>query len=67
MTPHSKQTLVIVSLPCCCTLSQVAYHGVPEKAYEVFVDALQSAFLNHGVKIAPMEDHNPAGPYIHSP
>ena len=40
---------------------QVAYHGVPEKAYEVFVDALHSAFLSQGVKIPPVEDHNPAG------
>ena len=42
----------------CC---QVAYHGVPEKSYEVFVNALQSTFLNQGVSIPPLEDHNPAG------
>ena len=41
--------------------TKVAYHGVPEKAYEVFVDALQSAFLRQGVDIPPLEDHNPAG------
>ena len=43
---------------------QVAYHGVPEKAYEVFVNALQSTFLSQGVDIPPVEDHNPAGMYI---
>ena len=42
-------------------LTKVAYHGVPEKAYEVFVDALQSAFLRQGVDVPPLEDHNPAG------
>jgi hypothetical protein len=42
------------------TDGKVAYHGVPEKAYEVFVDALQSAFLSQGVKIPLLEDHNPA-------
>jgi hypothetical protein len=39
---------------------KVAYHGVPEKAYEVFVNALQSTFLSQGVDIPPVEDHNPA-------
>ena len=43
---------------------QVAYHGVPEKAYEVFVNALQSTCLSQGVDIPPLEDHNPAGMYI---
>ncbi|CAI8009436.1 ABC transporter G family member 8 [Geodia barretti] len=42
------------------TDGKVAYHGVPENAYEVFVDALQSAFLSQGVKIPLLEDHNPA-------
>ena len=44
--------------------TQVAYHGVPEKAYEVFVNALQSTFLSQGVDIPPLEDHNPAGFYV---
>ena len=41
--------------------TQVTYHGVPEKAYEVFVNALQSTFISQGVDIPPLEDHNPAG------
>ena len=48
------------------TFQKVAYHGVPEKAYEVFVDALQSAFLRQGGNIPALEDHNPAGIYIHT-
>ena len=40
---------------------QVSYQGVPEKTYEVFVNALQSVFLAQGVDIPPLEDHNPAG------
>lgn len=39
----------------------MAYHGVPDKAYEVFVNALQSTFLSQGIDIPPLEDHNPAG------
>ena len=50
----------------CIAIPQVAYHGVPEKAYEVFVNALQSTFLSQGVDIPPLEDHNPAGIYVYS-
>ena len=41
--------------------TQVAYHGAPEKAYEVFVNALQRTFLSQELSIPPLEDHNPAG------
>ena len=47
----------------CIAIPQVAYHGVPEKAYEVFVNSLSSTFLSQGVDIPPLEDHNPAGMY----
>ena len=40
---------------------QVAYHGTPKKAYEVFVNALQSNLLSQGVPIPQLEDRNPAG------
>ncbi len=40
---------------------QVAYHGVPDKAYEVFVSALKSRYLEQGINIPELEDHNPAG------
>jgi len=39
----------------------VAYHGVPDKAYEVFVTALKSRYLEKGLIIPELEDHNPAG------
>ena len=45
-------------------LSQVAYQGVPEKAYEVFVKALHSSCLRQGFDIPPLEDHNPAGMFV---
>ena len=40
---------------------QVAYQGVPEKAYEVFVHAVHSSCLRQGFDIPPLEDQNPAG------
>ena len=40
---------------------QVAYHGVPEKAYEVFVTALKTHCLKKGLVIPELEDQNPAG------
>ncbi len=40
---------------------QVAYHGAPEKAYEVFVNALTARYLEQGLVIPELEDHNPAG------
>ena len=44
------------------TIDQVAYHGVPEKAYEVFVTALRTRLLDqHHLVIPELEDHNPAG------
>ena len=41
---------------------QVAYHDVPYKAYEVFVNALASSYLKKE-RIIPslLEGHNPAG------
>lgn len=40
---------------------QVAYHGAPEKAYEVFVSALRDRYLEQGLLIPSLGDHNPAG------
>ena len=40
---------------------KVAYHGVPEKAYEIFVNALQSSDLRKRLDIPDLGDHNPAG------
>jgi len=40
---------------------QIAYHGAPEKAYEVFVSALRDRYLDEGLIIPLLEDHNPAG------
>ncbi len=45
---------------------QVAYHGAPEKAYEVFVNSLTARYLEQGLVIPELEDHNPAGVYIYS-
>ena len=36
---------------------QVAYHGAPEKAYEIFVNAL----LSKQLKLSSLKDKNPAG------
>ena len=47
-------------------LIQVAYQGVPEKAYEVFVRALHSSCLRQGFDIPQLEDHNPAGIYMYT-
>ena len=44
---------------------KVAYHGVPDKAYEVFVYALHSHYLSQNFVIPGLEDHNPAGKYKH--
>lgn len=43
---------------------KVAYHGVPERAYEVFVNALKARYLEMGFIIPELEDHNPAGMYV---
>lgn len=43
------------------TYYQVAYHGVPERAYEVFVTALKAHYLEKGLVIPELEDQNPAG------
>ena len=39
---------------------QIAYHGVPEKAYEVFVNAHRAFAHTRGFKLPDIEKHNPA-------
>ena len=39
-------------------LPQVAYHGVPERAYEVFIKALQAKYWRDAPRL---ENENPAG------
>ena len=46
-----------------CSL-QVAYHGIPDKAYEVFVAAQKSSSLSK--KVAALEAKNPAGTHCHT-
>lgn len=43
-----------------CFLLQVAYHGAPEKAYEVFISSL----VSKSYKGVELQDQNPAGIYI---
>ena len=44
------------------TLLQVSYHDVPDRAYETFVSALTSKYLERGLVIPSLVDvHNPAG------
>ena len=44
---------------------QVSYHEVPEKAYETFVNALASSYLDHGLVIPSLlQVHNPAGNHL---
>ena len=40
---------------------QVAYHGTPFKAYEVFITALKAQYLEKGLVLPQLEDQNPAG------
>ena len=43
-------------------LFQVSYHDVPDRAYETFVSALTSKYLEQGLVIPTLVDvHNPAG------
>ena len=62
---RSKDILLgrMVALQPCHNFWQVAYHGVPEKAYEVFVTALKAHYLERGLVIPELEDQNPAGQY----
>ena len=46
-----------LSLPHC----QVAYHGAPQNAYAVFVEALRSKLITKMMLIPELEDKNPAG------
>ena len=39
----------------------VAYHGVPQKAYNFFVEALMSEFLKQGLILPQLEEQNRAG------
>ena len=39
----------------------VAYHGVPQKVYSFFVEALMNKFLKRGLILPQLEEHNPAG------
>ena len=43
---------------------QVAYHGTPLKAYEVFITALQAQYLEKGLILPQLEDQNPAGKLV---
>ena len=52
-----------LSLPLC----QVAYHGAPQNAYAVFVEALQSKLITKMLLIPELEDKNPAGEGIKGP
>ena len=46
----------------CISLFQVSYHDVPDRAYETFVSALTSTYLERGLVIPTLVDvHNPAG------
>ena len=38
----------------------VAYHGVPQKAYNFFVEALMNEFLKRGLILPQPEEHNSA-------
>lgn len=40
---------------------KIAYNGVPQKAYSFFVDALVHKFLDNGLLLPQLEEHNPAG------
>ena len=49
------------------TLFQVSYHDVPDRAYETFVSALTSKYLERGLVIPSLVDvHNPAGSVSHN-
>lgn len=44
------------------TLMQVAYHDAPDKAYEVFLGAITTKYLEQRLVIPSLvEAHNPAG------
>lgn len=40
---------------------QIAYHGIPDKVYEVFLEAYQASSLLHTKEQEAMETKNPAG------
>ena len=44
--------------------AQVAYHGIPTKAYEVFTTALKARYLEKGFALPELEDQNPAGMFV---
>ena len=45
----------------CVVIIQVAYHGTPLKAYEVYTTALKAQYLEKGLVLPLVEKHNPAG------
>ncbi len=42
-------------------LLQIAYHGIPGKAYEVFMEAHRTNALKSSIKVSNVEANNPAG------
>ena len=61
---HTVQLLLLpgVLTPLCSP--QVAYHGAPQNAYAVFVEALTSRLYTKNMAIPEIEDKNPAGPTL---
>jgi len=52
---------IVAWIVYCNNLFQVAYHGSPFKAYEVFITALKAQYLEKGLVLPLLEDQNPAG------
>ena len=55
------EKLAIQTFTVILCIVQVAYHGIPDRAYEVFVNALRDRYLESGLVIPSLQDHNPAG------
>ena len=59
--------MLILILNVYVLLFQVSYHDVPDRAYETFVSALTSKYLERGLVIPSLVDvHNPAGSGLHN-
>ena len=59
---QSKHNAVWFYSKCYDTfIIQVAYHGTPLKAYEVFTTALKVQYLEKGLVLPLVEEQNPAG------
>jgi len=52
---------IAVNVLLWCYPIQVAYHGSPFKAYEVFITALKAQLFEKGLVLPQLEDQNPAG------